>query len=218
MVGDNPRLCHRHTTGLSELPLDLDAGIPGFCSPHGPTARELNGTTMVHASAAESVAAGRVGERGLWSMWHSLARWCWVYCSGPEAQSSDSLWRCWADSWVAASEILSGSTAAPSDCWTIRNIRAPFRLVTCRPQRALSAGLSVWRCNRVWPGRQRSECLGRGTACACVSRSRFHQEKEKIYTHVQLLYFETIESWSGEICYLTRWSQNSWVNLVADAL
>lgn len=42
---------------------------------------KLNGTTMVHASAGESVAAaGRVGDRvGLWSMWHSLAAlWCWV--------------------------------------------------------------------------------------------------------------------------------------------
>ena len=41
---------------------------------------KLNGTTMVHASAGESVAAGRVGDRvGLWSMWHSLATlWCWV--------------------------------------------------------------------------------------------------------------------------------------------
>lgn len=87
MVRDNPRLRHRHTTGLSCLWIWMRASL-GFCSSHGPSERtkrkkkkdKLNGTTMVHASAGESVAAGRVGDRvGLWSMWHSLATlWCWV--------------------------------------------------------------------------------------------------------------------------------------------
>lgn len=90
MVRDNPRLRHRHTTGLSCLWIWMRASL-GFCSSHGPSALtkkkeerkrdKLNGTTMVHASAGESVAAaGRVGDRvGLWSMWHSLAAlWCWV--------------------------------------------------------------------------------------------------------------------------------------------
>lgn len=35
---------------------------------------------------------------------------------------------------MAASGILNGNTAAPSGCWTTPSIRAPFRLVTCRPR------------------------------------------------------------------------------------
>lgn len=129
---------------------------------------------MVHASAAESVAAGRVGDRGSWSMWHSLARWRWAYCSGPRRGAATLLRRCWADSWVAASGILSGNTAAPSDCWTTQNIRAPFRLVTCRPQfRSLRrAPSSAAIC--VWPGRRTNELFwaAEGQPSACTSHCR----------------------------------------------
>lgn len=50
---------------------------------------------MVHASAAEYVAAGRLEDRGVWSMWHSLARWYWVLlfwsCTDAEQQISEKM-------------------------------------------------------------------------------------------------------------------------------
>lgn len=87
-------ICHTHThtheQSRAELScLDLDAGILGFCSSqHGNTAGELNGTTMVHVSAAESLAAGRVRDWGSWSLWHSLASWCRAHCSGPRRRAA----------------------------------------------------------------------------------------------------------------------------------
>ena len=56
---------------------------------------------------------------------------CLVDCSGPRTPTSNFLRRCWADLWVAASGILNENTTAPSDSWMIRNIRVPFRWVTC---------------------------------------------------------------------------------------
>lgn len=71
MVRDNPLLRHRHThrPARAELSLGLDAGILTFCSPQiGPAGGQLNGTTMVRAAAAQSVASGRVEVRPSRSM------------------------------------------------------------------------------------------------------------------------------------------------------
>lgn len=206
MVRDNPRLRHRHTTGLSCLWIWMRASLDS-CSlarPHRTkTYRDNNGAPL-----------------GGW------IRGCWSF-RGPgivvnvtftytlvlsfivlvlQTQSSDSLRRCWADSWVAASGILSGNTAAPSDCWMIRNIRAPFRLVTCRPQFVHSAEhwIAMQLC-LTWQteGQQVPAC----PAAQLLSTKRQYRYYVVIFVisnNIRLMHFP----------HVTHYCQNTWVNSV----
>lgn len=160
MVRDNPRLHIRLTTEPKLLWIWMRASLDSaFIT--GPIARQLHGT-MVVASAAECVAAGRPGDRGVWSVW---ARWCWVYCSGPvdaEQRFSEKM----------LSRIMSGS---------IRNLEREYsctvRLLddteyTCtiqvsQPQFIYSA--ECWIVTKL-ADRDASVWAEEQTASACMSR------------------------------------------------
>lgn len=99
----------------------------------------------------------------------------------------------------------------------IRNIRAPFRLVTCRPQFIHSAELWIalrlcltWQTEeRVFEQRDTSACTSR---CWCLPREIIAPSRIVLF-----LSFHTTQSWFRGVYFphVTHYCQNTWVNLVA---